>query len=57
MIFLKWAHNVIVPPYISSIKEAQVPDEPVPRMFALDLLTIPGKQLNQCPFFTRVIML
>jgi len=42
MMLLKWAHNVIVPPHISSIKEAQVPDEPVPSLYELDLLTIPA---------------
>jgi hypothetical protein len=42
MMLLKWAHNANVPPYISSIKEVQVPDEPVPSLFELDLLTIPA---------------
>jgi len=39
---LKLAHNLNVPPYICSIKEAQVPDKPVPNLFELDLLTIPA---------------
>jgi hypothetical protein len=42
MMFLKWAHNVNVPVYISSIKEVQVPDDPVPSLFELDLLTMPA---------------